>query len=365
MTAHFYFARRFVWIFLGILTVFFVLTVLVDMMEQLRRFDVDDVGFYSVLGLSLLRTPAGLYQLLPLIVILATIALFIALSRSSELVIVRASGRSGIVSVLSPTFVALGIGLLAVTMINPIVAATSLQYQIRSEALRSGGPSALSLSDEGIWLRQGGEAGHAVIYAEQTNADATQFLDLSIITYAETGGPKFRIEADSARLVAGGWDLRNAKVWDLKSGINRGANAVSHEILHVDSNLTPDRIRDRFGTPSSIPIWQLPAFIRELNEAGFSARRHTVWLHMELAQPLFLMAMVLVASAFTMRHTRFGNTGVAVLTAVLIGFSLYFIRNFAQILGENGQIPILLAAWAPPVSSVLLALGLLLHMEDG
>ena len=53
------------------------------------------------------------------------------------------------------------------------------------------------------------------------------------------------------------------------------------------------------------------------------------------------------------------------LTAVLLGFGLYFIRNFAQILGENGQIPVLLAAWAPPVASILLTAGLLLHAEDG
>jgi lipopolysaccharide export system permease protein len=86
---------------------------------------------------------------------------------------------------------------------------------------------------------------------------------------------------------------------------------------------------------------------------------------MALAQPLCMMAMVLGGSAFTMRHTRFGNTGVAVLLAILVGFSLYFVRNFAQILGENGQIPVLLAAWAPPVASVLLALGRLLPMEDG
>ena len=77
------------------------------------------------------------------------------------------------------------------------------------------------------------------------------------------------------------------------------------------------------------------------------------------------MAMVLVASAFTMRHTRSGGTGVAVLLAILLGFGLYFIRSFSQILGENGQIPVVLSAWAPPVAAVFLALGLLLHKEDG
>jgi len=54
-----------------------------------------------------------------------------------------------------------------------------------------------------------------------------------------------------------------------------------------------------------------------------------------------------------------------VLLALALGFSLFFIRNFAQILGENGQIPVLLAAWGPPVAALLLPLGLLLHLEDG
>ena len=62
---------------------------------------------------------------------------------------------------------------------------------------------------------------------------------------------------------------------------------------------------------------------------------------MELALPLFLLSMVLIGAAFTLRHTRFGRTGLMVLVALLTGFTLFFIRNFAQILGENGQLPIL------------------------
>lgn len=86
---------------------------------------------------------------------------------------------------------------------------------------------------------------------------------------------------------------------------------------------------------------------------------------MELARPLFLIAMVLVGAAFTMRPARLGRTGMAVLSAVLLGFGLYYVRNFAQILGESGQLSPIMAAWIPPVAAVLLALGLILHMEDG
>ncbi|MGR3198079.1 MAG: LptF/LptG family permease, partial [Paracoccus sp. (in: a-proteobacteria)] len=55
----------------------------------------------------------------------------------------------------------------------------------------------------------------------------------------------------------------------------------------------------------------------------------------------------------------------AVLTSILMGFSLYYVKNFAQILGDNGQIPIWVAAWAPPVASLMLSVGLVLQMEDG
>lgn len=75
--------------------------------------------------------------------------------------------------------------------------------------------------------------------------------------------------------------------------------------------------------------------------------------------------MVLVGAGFTMRHTRFGRTGVMIMMALSLGFGSYFIRNFAQILGENGQIPVVLAAWTPPVAIILLSLGILLHLEDG
>ena len=47
------------------------------------------------------------------------------------------------------------------------------------------------------------------------------------------------------------------------------------------------------------------------------------------------------------------------------GFGLYYVRNFAQILGETGQIPILFAAYAPPLATILLAMGIILHLEDG
>jgi lipopolysaccharide export system permease protein len=365
MILHFYFARRFLTGFLLISAVLFALLVLVDLVEQARKFGSYEIGWPRIFGLTLLNTPETMNLILPLIMILATVVLFLSLARSSELVVTRAAGRSALSALQAPVAVAFIIGIMAVGMLNPIVAATTKRYVKITENIRAGGASALSISDEGLWLRQGGEMGQTVIRAWRSNADASVLYDVTFISYAPEGGPVRRIEATSAALEDGNWVLSGAKSWPLVVGLNAEGNAELFETLTLPSNLTLDRIRESISDPGAVSIYDLPAFISQLEQAGFSPRRHKVWLQTELARPFFLVAMVLVASAFTMRHTRFGGTGVAVLASVLLGFGLYFIRSFAQILGENGQIPVILAAWAPPAASILLALGLLLHAEDG
>jgi len=74
---------------------------------------------------------------------------------------------------------------------------------------------------------------------------------------------------------------------------------------------------------------------------------------------------VMIGAGCTMQKTRQGKTKLMVLMAILFGFSLYFLRNFAQILGENGQLPEVWTAWIPPMAAIGLSLAFLLHTEDG
>ena len=204
-----------------------------------------------------------------------------------------------------------------------------------------------------------------VIRADRSNPDGTELTGVTFLAFDGASGPVSRIEADSARLEDGRWVLSGTKRWTLAEGGNPERSAIRSDRLEVASDLTRDKIRDSFGAPSSIAIWELPGFIASLEKAGFSARKHQVWFQTELALPLLMAAMVLVAAGFTMRHARFGRTGTMVLLAMVTGFAVFILRNFAQVLGENGQIPVAVAAWSPPIAAILFSLGLLLHLEDG
>ena len=364
MILHRYFAWKFFLTFLTVFGIFFLLLGLVDLVEQLRRARAD-ATFADALRLTLLNIPQSLYRILPLITILSTLALFLGLARTSEMVVTRASGRSALRSLVAPICVALALGGVAIGILNPIVAATSKQYEREANALKGQTSSALSLADGGFWLRQGSETEQTVIRAGQANLEGSLLADVTFLTFSRDGVPIQRLDAARAELLLGFWRLSDVKVWRFDESENPEANSLMVATFEVSTDLTKARIQDSFGTPSAIPIWELPSFIQSLERAGFSALSHKIWLQMELALPLLMVAMVLIGAGFTMRHVRFGRTGQMVLAALLLGFGLFFLRNFAQIMGENGQLPILFAAWGPPAVGVLLPLGLLLHLEDG
>lgn len=365
MILHFYMARRFLRAFLIVLAVFISILLPIDLAEQLRRIGSPELGLGAAFELALLNIPGTLYEMLPLFVMLATLLMFLGLARTSELVVVRAAGRSALRSALSPVIVAIGLGVVGMTVINPIVAATEREYQAAISRFRTGEERTLSISSEGLWLRQGADDRQTVIRAERTNNDGTM-LDIATFFVFDAGGRmQQRVDARSAELQAGAWALEGVKIWPIADTDNPEAVAQTLAVHSLPSTLTREQIRDSFGSPRTVPIYELPGFITQLNRAGFAALQHRVWLQMELSNPLMLAAMVLIGAGFTMRHTRFGKTGIMVLSAILLGFGVFFVRSFAQVLGETGQLPIVVVAWTPPLAAILLALSLLLHTEDG
>ena len=129
MILHLYFARRFALAFTYVLGGFLVLVILLDFIEQLRRFRGMEITLSQKAHLVALNVPATLYQMLPLVTVLCSIMLFLNLARSSELVVTRAAGRSALRALYGPILTSLLIGLIAVAIINPIVAGTQKKYE--------------------------------------------------------------------------------------------------------------------------------------------------------------------------------------------------------------------------------------------
>ena len=363
MTLARYILRGFLRATLGVFLIIALVILLFTSVENMRRFADTDAGTGDVLRVTLLQSPEVLYQVFPLVLMLASLTTFLRFARTSELVVMRASGIAALQLISIPVVAAMVIGVLFVVAVNPFVAASIKRGLALEDEFRSTN-SLLSFSPEGVWLRQADPDGQTVIQAARTNADGTILSRVRMHRFDEDRRLYARLDAPAARLTPGAWLLENATEWRLEADGSFERVGDGGRIT-LPTMLTSDEILESFAPPETVGFWDLGRFIAQMEESGFSGQRHRLFLQSELAKPALYAAMVLIGAAFALRPSRFGQTGVMVVLAVLAGFALYFLKDFAESLGGGGQIPLLVAAWTPPVAAILLAVSLLLHLEDG
>lgn len=364
MTLWRYILARFLRSTLGVFLVISLVVLLFSGVENLRKYADAGAKPGDIVTITLLQAPEVLYQVFPLVLMLASLVTFLGLARTSELVVMRASGISALRLLRVPVLAAVAIAILFVAAVNPFVAASIRRGQAMAEDFGSSSSSLLSFSKEGVWLRQADPGGQTVIQAGRTNSDGSILARVHMHRFDTDGTLYSRIDAQAARLTPGAWVLENATAWTLQAD---GSFALASQgaRLSLPTTMTSDEILDSFAPPETVGFWDLPRFIQQMEDSGFSGVKHRLFLQTELAKPALYAAMVLIGAAFAMRPTRFGQTGVMILLAVLAGFALYFFKDFAESLGGQGDIPIVVAAWSPPFAAILLAISLLLHLEDG
>lgn len=366
MTLFIYIGRRFLLSTIAVFTVVLFLATLFDAIDLARRGGGEAGSFWLMLGLAALRAPSISIKAAPFVVLLAAIWTFARFARSSELVVTRAAGLSGW-GVTAPVLATAAIlGVLATTVYGPVSAALLDRFDRLEAQIFRGEEGLLSVSDQGLWLRQGDRMNQSAIHAALSNGDGTELGEVFVLIYENQDHLVGRIDAERAALREGYWRFEDAIVHRFDADDpNAPPLVLAAPVYDLPTTLTAEKILDSFAAPETIPIWELPAFIQTLRDQGFSPRRHLLHLHAALSLPLLFAAMALLGGAFSMRHARMGGLGAMALYATMAGFALYFVFDIAQALAGSGVIPPIPAAWGPPAAAMMLSAGLLLHFEDG
>ncbi len=366
MTLTLYIVRRFLSNLLRVQIGLFILILLINATEQLRIFQSYEMSLSTMVWLVLMTIPEVLFKTFPLVIMLTSLFTFMGLSRSSELVIVRASGVSILKILTGPILASVLMGVLMVAFFNPIVAATIRKADDIRASFLNKPTSQLSVSEDGIWLRQANETSQFVIHAATSNSDGTILYRVGFHEFTPDNVLIRRIEAARAQLLDGEWKLSRAKQWRfLDRNLQETSDIGQFDDLRIPTDLTSDKIIESFVSPERMSIWKIPAFVRQLDQSGFSTVRHRLFFQAQLSVPLMLAGMVMLGAVFAVRPSRFGQAGVLALVAVLSGFVLFALKNVAESLGEAQEVPVMMAAWAPPVAILLMTLAMILHFEDG
>ena len=352
-----YLSARFATTIFAVFGAIFTLIYLVDFVEMLRRSSgAPNATALLVAYLCLLRAPAVSEQILPFAVLAGSMFAFVNLSRRLELVVARAAGVSVWQFLSPPALIAIAFGVISITVYNPL----SALMKTRADKIEAGVfGQGRSRSDTSLWIRQRGAGNQSILRADSASDQGARLSGVTAFVFTPSGAFAERVEAASASLEPGFWDLADARV------VATGREPTSQPLYKLATNLEPEQVTESFVSPDTVSFWSLPDLARRSEAAGLDGNRYRMRFQTLLARPLLLLAMVLVAAAFSLRLFRFGGVAKMAAGGVVSGFVLYVATKFVGDLGGAGLLSAPVAAWSPAVIGSLLGALVLLNQEDG
>lgn len=360
-----YIIRQFLASFCAVLLTLGFVVFIFDSIELIKKSAKYSYGFDKVLLMASMKLPYMIEILLPFAVLLGAVIVFFRLTKSRELVIIRAVGQSVWQFVAPLTVMAFILGILNMTVFNPLSSKMYMKFQQLEEIYNTKNRTEdlpVFSRSSGLWLREHRDDKMFVIHADYIRQEKFDLIlrGFSILEFDANDTFLKRIDANEAVLDKNTFYLKNVRIFQ------SGQNIRFLDSLEFPTKMTLGKIQENLASPKTVSFWDLPEMIRFFESTGFSAHTHRLRLQSLMSSPFMLMTMVMIAAVFGIPpNQRQGGTLFKIFFGVCLGFILYFVSRITYALGVSGNLPTLIAIWVPPLVFLLLTTSFLLHQEDG
>ena len=331
--------RIFVLAFAGMLGIFYIAT-FIDLSDKLFKGQATGRMLLEYLYYS---TPQYTYYVLPIAVLVGTLVTVGLLTKSSELIVIKACGVSLYRMALPLVLCGCAGSALLFGLEESILAQANRRAQQLNHTIRGGTARTFDVMNRQWVIGRDGRLYHYVFFDPRRK-------ELNGLSVYDFGDSAWRIDtrtfASQAIYRANVWTATNGWVRDFdKESRVKSFRAFQQQPLAIEPAqyfMTEQPDADRMSYK------QLKAYIGELRTSGFNITPYVVELQRKLSFPFVTVVMTLIAVPFAVTTGRRGalygiGAGIALALCYWLLFSL-----FAAI-GTAGLLAPTLAAWAPNI----------------
>ena len=343
--------------FLGIgLGVGAVLFLVVDLLQTLDRFLRIKPPFLYILQHFLYRLPGALYDGLPIVVLIATLFLFLSLTRAHELDALKAAGvslyRVSVPVLLLALAVSVGAGVFQETLLPGINARAEEVDRVK---IRGGLPRHLQKRNQ-LWYRSTDTRFWRMELLDPAERSIDGLLVLEVDANFQLVS---RLDAKKARWTPAGWELSQGFLRQVVKGNRMDSRAFERTLVRMPEHI--DDFTNVQKPPEIMSFRELRVYVQKLQETGHQAGKYIVELYSKLSFPLVHVIMALVAIPFALISPRSGGRALGIGIAIVISVGYWLVHYMALAFAKADLLPPFLAAWTANV--VFAGLGTALFLR--
>ena len=325
---------------------------MLESMEIVRRFSLSHItiSYKIILELTILHSVATVSSFFPFTAFLATLLFYTSMNAKLEFTAIKVIGISAM-QILSCLLIVVSlIGIFYITVIDSFSAfSVDKIKRIESRIGNKNLNEDITITNSGIWFKDKSKKKSYIIYAKAFSEDSHSLSNIRFFEFDENQIFKSSTYAKAATIENGVWNVKNAKTIDVHGEEKNISN------FKIPTVLSFSGIDKMTTNPKSISFWSMSKYVSMLEKVGLSSTRYKVQWFFQLSSILQMIALVMLASIFC-AHYNSRNTrkyAIKIAAVLTLAFPIHFMNNILMALGSTGAIPIFVAAFIMPISTIV------------
>ena len=345
------FFKSLLYVFSIMISLVFVL----NLLSELDFFKELETEIYFPLFLSLLNSPAMIFEMFPFIFLIATQLFFIKLFNNNEIEVFKYSGlkNSKILIVLSVLSIIAGL-LITVLFYNLSSNLKNFYLELKSQYTTDGKYLAV-ITKNGLWIKD--EINEKILIINSSKIEENFLRDSFITEFDKNYNVLRNIKSEKIDITTKNWVIYNVRVYYKNS-------YEIENILNLETNFDYKKIKTLYSNLSSLSLFQLYELRKNYIKLNYSITEINLQLLKIISYPLFLFLITIFSALIMLNIKQINGTAFKISLGLFFSVIIYYFNNFFFVLGSTEKIPLTFSVFIPLAIITLLNAFLINNVNE-
>ena len=345
-----YIVNNFIKLLFIVSSIFFLLVLVLNLLEELNFFKNSNESLYYPLLLNILNAPSVLVDIFPFIFLISTQFLLINLIDKNELIILKNFGIDNLRLIGIISFISFIASLFIIIFFYNFSAKLKYFYLEIKNNFASDNKYLAVITDNGIWIKDEFDGNKIIINANLIEGSVLK--EVVITQFDNSFSPKKYIYGEIVDIKKNDWMIEKATI------IENNIRTIKDNFI-FQSNFNSEKINTLFSNLTSLTIWELFNLKNEYDSVGYSVKEINLHLQKIYSFPVYLTILTIFASVLMLNVPINKPKFFYLIMGIFVSVLIFYINHFSSLLGENNKLPVTLSVWLPHVIvSILTGIGM-------
>ncbi len=349
---HRYLINNFLVKFIYISLVFFSLSIILGLLEEISFFKDLETNFLYPYFLTLLNAPSALFEIFPFIFLLTTQFLLYDIFKNDELNLLKSNGQSNLKIIKILFWLSVFIGMFNILIFYNISSLLKFQYTNIKNNISNDNKYLAMVTDSGLWIKD--EINNKKFIIKSRHIEGNYLLDSVINEFDNNFELIKTIQSKKIDIKQNEWIIYEPKI------LNNNNSKVQSKNMILETNFNEKKINNIFSNISTLNLMALFNLKNDFDTLGYSTDEVDIHLLKLFSMPLLYGILTVLSSILMFNFSRDKSLLVNIIIGILMSVVIYYINFIFNSLGNNGKIPVYLSIFFPLILiSIITIIGLI------